>query len=110
MRGRSLGLIAASLLVVTPILAFAGDKGPATIDLKAKYGITGSKSAVIFPHAMHQSKLTCDKCHTSAAGGKLKFDIVKKEGIMNDFHSKMCWPCHTAMKVPKGTACATCHK
>lgn len=112
MRVKSLGLIAASLLAFAPVLAFAEDKGPADIDLKAKNGITGSKEAVIFPHAKHQAnpKLTCDKCHETATGGKLKVAIANKTGMKNDFHEKMCFPCHTEMNVPKGKACTTCHK
>ncbi|MGB9712036.1 MAG: cytochrome c3 family protein [Dissulfurimicrobium sp.] len=112
MRVKSLGLIAASLLAFAPVLAFAGDKGSADINLKEKFGVKGNKEAVIFPHAKHQAnpKLTCDKCHETAQGGKLKVTIEKKEGMKNDFHDKMCFPCHTEMNVPKGKVCTTCHK
>ncbi|MGQ9498980.1 MAG: cytochrome c3 family protein [Dissulfurimicrobium sp.] len=106
---KSLGLIAASLLAFAPVLAFAVDKVPGDIDLKAKYGITDGKEAVIFSHAQHQ-KLTCDKCHETATGGKLKFTVTNKTGMKNDFHEKLCFPCHTEMNVPKGKACTTCHK
>ncbi len=84
--------------------------GPAEINLMEKYAITGTKSAVIFPHAKHQAKLECVKCHASSDGGKLSISIENKTGVGNDFHKKFCWPCHETMSIPKGKACNTCHK
>lgn len=83
--------------------------GPEVINLKEKFHVEGSKPAVHFPHAKHQARLACTKCHLSNEGGKLKLEIKKTKGFGNDFHKKFCWPCHVEMKVPKGKTCATCH-
>jgi hypothetical protein len=88
----------------------AGGKGPENIDLKAKYKVEATKPAVVFSHHKHQAKLECTKCHASAEGGKLKFEINNFAGVGNDFHKTVCWPCHKEMNVPKGTVCASCHK
>jgi hypothetical protein len=86
------------------------DQGPETIDLKAAYKVEGKKKAVIFPHRKHQEKLECAKCHKDSKGGAdLVVDIVKLTTTKNDFHKKLCWPCHKEMKVPKGKSCKTCH-
>ena len=96
-----------SLLSVAA-LCLAG--GPAEMDLKARYSVEGKKAAVIFPHSLHQEKLDCVKCHASAAGGALSIKPEVMTGMANDFHKKICWPCHVEMKVPKGKSCKTCHK
>jgi len=104
-----------SVTVLTGFLCIAGSliaggKGPESIDLKAKYKVEATKPAVVFPHHKHQAKLECVKCHESADGGKLKFEIKNLTGVGNDFHKVACWPCHKEMNVPKGVACTTCHK
>lgn len=90
-------------------LAVAG-QGPETMNLKELFQVEGKKDAVIFPHHRHQEKLACAKCHKDVnGGGPLVVDIVKRDGISNDFHKKFCWPCHVELKVPKGKTCTTCH-
>jgi len=106
-------LMAAGLMAALPMAAMASDgaeNGPATINLKEKFNVEGSKKAVIFPHRMHQEKLACTKCHPTDKGGPLKVEIKKTKGFGNDFHKNFCWPCHVEMKVPKGKSCGTCHK
>ncbi len=86
------------------------DIGPEMMNLKERFKVEGKKKAVIFPHHKHQAKLKCEQCHVSAdGGGDLRFKIVKKDGIQNDYHKKFCFPCHTEMKVPKGRSCSNCH-
>lgn len=98
--------------IILPLPAIAGgDQGPASMDLKARFKVVGKKKAVIFPHRQHQEKLDCAKCHTDpAGGGALNVTISKMKGTKNDFHKKLCWPCHKEMKVKKGRSCKTCHK
>lgn len=89
--------------------SFAG-AGPEVINVKETFDITGKKKAAMLPHHKHQAKVACASCHiSSSGGGSVKFDIVKKSGVANDFHKKWCWPCHEEMKVPKGKSCSTCH-
>ena len=103
--------LATIALISLPLLASADDMGPETMDLKERFKVEGKKQAVIFPHRQHQSKLECIKCHESPqGGGKLNVEIVNMKGARNDFHTKLCWPCHKEMKVPKGRSCSTCHK
>ncbi|OGQ96674.1 MAG: hypothetical protein A2521_07405 [Deltaproteobacteria bacterium RIFOXYD12_FULL_57_12] len=100
----------AAMFLTVPLMASAADNGPATIDLKAKFAIEGAKSAVVFQHAKHHEKgVACVKCHKEATGGPLLVTIAVKTGAKNDFHEKMCFPCHVEMNVPKGKACTTCH-
>lgn len=99
----------AGMLLAAPLLAVAGE-GPETIDLKAKFGFEGKKPAVIFPHHKHQANNECTDCHNDANGGALKVAIENKKGSRNDFHKKLCFPCHKEKKVPKGKSCRTCHK
>ena len=110
MKKTMLTAIVSGLVLTSAIFALAQGKGPEQIDLKAKFQVEGSKKAVVFPHWFHQEKLTCTKCHPSDAGGPLSVTIEKKNSAMNDFHTKLCWPCHLEMKVPKGKTCSTCHK
>ena len=99
-----------SLLVAFTSLANA-QKGPETIDLKARYKIEGKKKAVLFAHHMHQEKLECVQCHKDEkGGGPLTVEIVNLTTSSNDFHKKFCWPCHDDMKVEKGKSCDTCHR
>lgn len=90
-------------------MAFAGS-GPETMNLKEVFEVEGKKRAVILPHHKHQAKVPCAGCHLNPrGGGSMKVEFVKKKGISNDFHKKLCWPCHVEMKVPKGKSCSTCH-
>lgn len=100
---------AAGIMALMPVVAMAS-AGPATINLKEKFKVAGSKKAVIFPHHLHQSKMACTACHPTESGGPLKVEIKKTTGFGNDFHKKLCWPCHVEKKVPKGKSCNTCHK
>ena len=95
-------------------LLFAGlsvaGSGPETMDLKDVFEVEGKKRAVIFPHHKHQAKVECASCHINPkGGGSVKFKFVKTTGVANDYHKNFCWPCHIAMKVPKGKSCSTCH-
>jgi hypothetical protein len=110
MKKVTLLLVMAGLLLGCAIAAFAAGQGPEQVDLKARFQVEGSKKAVVFPHWRHQERLSCTKCHPSDAGGPLSVTIEAKTGMGNDFHKKLCWPCHIEMKVPRGKMCGTCHK
>ena len=110
MKVRCLISVLAMAMAVGPFTAMALANGPETIDLKEKFKVEGKKKAVIFPHRKHQASLPCSACHQDPKGGGML--IVKLEnmtGSGNDFHKKLCWPCHIEMKVPKGKSCSTCH-
>lgn len=84
---------------------------PEIINLKEKYQVSGRKTAVIFDHKKHQEKLECQKCHLAGENNVsllVKVDLV--DTIANDFHRKICWPCHDSMKVAGGKTCSVCHK
>ena len=100
--------LATGILAVSS-LCLAGN-GPETMNLKDRFAVEGKKPAVIFPHRAHQEKLACTKCHDSGQGGHLSIVPQNKKGMKNDFHKKICWPCHVEMKVPKGKSCKTCHR
>lgn len=83
------------------VAGFAGmglasdDKGPADITMTTEAG----KKPATFPHAAHQERVECDKCHKDAnytAGAWTK-----------DSGHKLCKDCHKANKAP--TKCGTCH-
>ena len=118
--------IAIAMLVVfsVALVAFAA-AGPDKINLAESWGLDTKKSAVIFPHALHQSKNECTECHVSADGGALKnlkkggeFEPkglvaagkIKKGKTKNPAHDVFCWDCHKKKKVKKGKSCKTCHK
>lgn len=110
MKVRCLILVLAMAMAVSPFTAMALVNGPETIDLKEKFKVEGNKKAVIFPHRKHQATLTCASCHQDPnGGGTLIVDIVDMTGSGNDFHQKLCWPCHIEMKVPRGKSCSNCH-
>lgn len=106
MKRFSLGLAVGVVSIATLALASAG---PESMDLKELFHVEGKKEAVVFPHWKHQEKLACTKCHDSDQGGKLSITPQNLAGSANDFHKKICWPCHVEMKVPKGKTCSTCH-
>ena len=110
MKKLGLAVITVVLLMMVGIVVQAGGSGPEEMDLKARFQVEGKKNAVIFHHHLHQTKLACTKCHPTAAGGHLSVTITNKTGMGNDFHQKLCWPCHIEMQVPKGKQCITCHK
>ncbi len=89
--------VAAAFLCVTAAagISMAEDKGPAEITLKTE----AAKKPALFPHANHQARIECDKCHKDAnfAAGAW----TKKAG-----HA-LCKDCHKANKAP--TKCGTCH-
>lgn len=115
MRATKIALIFISIFFLSLIVSSAQgqNKGPETMNLKERFNVSGSKSAVIFKHQYHQEKLgqQCLKCHENTdGGGKIRFELSKLTGISNDFHKNFCWPCHEEMNVPKGKSCSTCHK
>lgn len=75
----------------------ADDKGPAEITLTTK----DAKKPVSFPHAAHQARLECDKCHKDANFAPAANEWTKKAG-----HA-LCKDCHKANKA--STKCSTCH-
>lgn len=104
-------VIAAMAIVALPLSLYAAGGGPEFIDLKEAFQVEGKKKRVLFKHHQHQAKLSCDKCHKNPnGGGDLVVEIVNKKGSRNDFHKKLCWPCHKEMSVPRGTSCNNCHK
>lgn len=111
MECRKIVLLTFCLVLCGSLTALAKKhNGPETMNLKERFKVEGDKKAVIFPHHKHQAKLQCEKCHVSKdGGGALRFEIVKKDGMANDYHKKFCWPCHTEMNVPKGRSCSNCH-
>ena len=73
----------------------ADDKGPAEITLKTA---AGTKPA-LFPHAKHQAKQECDKCH--------KDPNFLKGAWTKDAGHALCKECHKANG--GDTKCGTCH-
>lgn len=111
-------LLALVIILAFTALAFAAGAGPEKLDLKARWGVTGSQKAVNFPHWTHQAKLKCTDCHMKASGGKpLKGQVSGKDfdpkgkisGMKNIAHEEFCWPCHTAKGVSVGKNCIKCH-
>lgn len=83
---------------------------PETIDLASSFGIEAKKKPVLFAHAAHAQNNACAECHVETDTFKLKYDIVEKTGTKNDFHAKMCFPCHEEKGVKVGKSCNKCHK
>lgn len=73
----------------------ADDKGPAEITLKTAEG----KKPANFPHAKHQEKVECDKCH--------KDPNYTKGAWTKDSGHNLCKECHKANGAD--TKCGTCH-
>ena len=71
------------------------EKGPADITLKTEQG----KKPAQFPHAAHQERIECDKCHKDAN--------YAKGAWTKDAGHKLCKDCHKANNAP--TKCGTCH-
>jgi hypothetical protein len=116
--------IAIAMLVIFSVALVAFAAGPESINLAEKWGIAPKKPAVVFPHALHQTKNQCVECHATPEGGALKniagatidpaalvaSGNLKPGGMKNDIHDEFCWKCHVEKKVPKGKSCNTCHK
>jgi predicted CXXCH cytochrome family protein len=77
-------------------MSMAQDKGPAEIILKTADG----KKPATFPHAKHQEKQECDKCH--------KDPNFTKGAWTKDSGHALCKECHKANGAD--TKCGTCHK
>ena len=75
----------------------ADDKGPADITMTIKD--SAKPKPAEFPHAAHQEKIECDKCHKDV--NYLPGAWTKKAA-----HA-LCKDCHKAEKAPK--KCTTCH-
>lgn len=73
----------------------ADDKGPAEITLTT----AEAKKPAVFPHAKHQEKQECDKCH--------KDPNYTKGAWTKDSGHALCKNCHQANGAD--TKCATCH-
>lgn len=100
------------LVAVTalPASALAEGAGSEFINMKERFNVEGKKKAVIFTHWKHQEKTTCLQCHQTKEGEGLLAEINRKAGVENDFHQKICWPCHMEMNVPEVKSCRNCHK
>lgn len=94
-------IVYAVAVVFLTVAGFAGmgmasdDKGPAEITLQT----ADAKKPALFPHAAHQEKVECDKCHKDAnytAGAWTK-----------DSGHALCKDCHKANNA--STKCGTCH-
>ncbi|MFC1524539.1 cytochrome c3 family protein [Thermodesulfobacteriota bacterium] len=104
-----------TLIGISLCFSFPGhaevDTGPEVINMKEHYAIQGRKKPVLFQHRKHQQSLDCTSCHVEGDGsGKLKIDITQLTTISNDFHRKVCWPCHKKMSVSIGKTCNACHQ
>lgn len=77
----------------------ADDKGPADINMT----IEGSKKPkpAQFPHAAHQERIECDKCHKDA-------NYTPAAWTKKTAHA-LCKDCHKAAGDKKLTKCGTCH-
>ena len=76
-------------------MASDDDKGPAEITLET----AEAKKPAVFPHAAHQERIECDKCHKDAnytAGAWTK-----------DSGHALCKDCHKAEGA--STKCGSCH-
>ena len=85
------------------VAGFAGmgvaddDKGPADITIEIKD--SAKPKPAQFPHAAHQEKVECDKCHKDA-------NYTPGAWTKDSGHA-LCKDCHKANGAP--TKCGTCH-
>jgi hypothetical protein len=95
-------------------MSLANDKGPAELTLESTIDKAKKVKPAHFPHAKHQEKLKCGKCHhTKGADGK---QAAYSEGMKIE----KCESCHNkAAGMPKGLEtfknaahknCKGCHK
>ena len=77
----------------------ADEKGPAEITLQVEN--SKKPKPALFPHAAHQERIECDKCHKDA--NYLPGAWSKKAG-----HA-LCKACHKAAGDKKLVKCGTCH-
>lgn len=92
--------VAVVFLCVAGVASFSAasdDKGPAEITLTT----AKAKKPVLFPHAAHQERLECDKCHKDPNFAASADSWTKDAG-----HS-LCKDCHKANGA--STKCSTCH-
>lgn len=72
------------------------DKGPAEITLQTEK----ARKPALFPHAAHQERIECDKCHKDAN--------FPADGVWTkDAGHALCKDCHKANDA--STKCSTCH-
>jgi len=71
------------------------DKGPAEITLQT----AEAKKPAVFPHAAHQEKIECDKCHKS--------ENYLPGAWTKDAGHALCKDCHKEMGADQ--KCGTCH-
>lgn len=95
-------IVYAVAVVFLSVVGFAGmgmaeDKGPADITLTT----AAAKKPVQFPHAAHQERVECDKCHKDANFAP------KADAWTKDMGHALCKDCHKANNA--STKCGTCH-
>jgi predicted CXXCH cytochrome family protein len=85
------------------VAGFAGitmaedDKGPAEITLQT----AEAKKPAVFPHAKHQEKQECDKCHKDA-------NFTPGAWTKDSGHA-LCQPCHKENENKELAKCTNCH-
>lgn len=72
------------------------DKGPADITLQT----ADAKKPAQFPHAAHQERIECDKCHKDA-------NFAAAGAWTKDAGHALCKECHKENGA--STKCGTCH-
>jgi uncharacterized protein (DUF2147 family) len=111
-------LLVAALVLASFTFALAVDNGPAEINLKTAWGVSGNQKAVLFNHELHQTKNTCTDCHATEAGGKFQPAAAADIKGMNDANPahNLCWTCHTEQGKAGNTVaagvkkvCTKCH-
>lgn len=122
-------ILAAGLL---GLLACAGfsiateDKGPADIVLKSTVDPAKKAKPAFFPHGIHQSSFTCEKCHhkvgqtnlvkceTCHNKAEVSTGMPEKVDTFKKAAHEMCKGCHKELssKGQKGgpTKCNGCHR
>jgi len=97
-------MIAVGLVALGTATLVSADNGPAEIKLEASMG------TVTFPHAAHQAKADCTKCHHNGvdAGKCSSCHDGAKAPKFKDAAHKLCKDCHKENGVDTG--CKSCHK
>ena len=122
-----------AVLFIFPSLGMATEKGEAEYVLKSTVDPAKKAKPAFFPHARHQEKLECAKCHHSkSADGKqaafvegqkietcqtchnTKAGMDEKLDTFKEAAHAKCKACHKSMKKEGHetgpTKCAGCHK
>jgi len=97
------------VLIYSVAVAFLCVAGFATISTagddkgEAEYTLTTAKAKkpVLFPHAAHQERIECDKCHKDA-----NFPATADSWTKDAGHA-LCKDCHKANGAT--TKCSSCH-